>query len=329
MNDLARASLKTLVASGLGIAVMEWANRGPYLSLTLITTVLFISENDTAPVRRSVIAVEGAAIGVVVGMACHSFASNWLTLSIALLITHCLVTQLRLEAGRGMAYLGCWSMSLFWQADTRFHWAMLINLVIAAAVGIVMAHLATLAFFPRLRRDRAQALDQLISQALEQRTEQIRHWLLNGGERPTADRLDAIQTAILQLTQLVQTAPAQDHRRRRLRSRWRQNGLLWQQFLRHWTLLEQQLLHGEPLAAQPLLISLEQLQDLVGSLRLGDWSEGLRRGDQLNATLQHQRASEATLGNSILSSLTIRAQLQVVLNLLTSRALLGPSLSKT
>ena len=98
--------------------------------------------------------------------------------------------------------------------------------------------------------------------------------------------------------------------------------------MRHWALLEQQLLHGEPLAGAALLSNLEQLQDLVGSLRLGDWSEGLRRGDQLKATLQHQRASEATLGNSILSSLTIRAQLQVVLNLLTSRALLGPSLSK-
>jgi uncharacterized membrane protein YgaE (UPF0421/DUF939 family) len=89
MNDLARASLKTLVASGLGIAVMEWADRGPYLPLTLIMTVLFISETDTAPVRRSVIAAEGAAIGVVVAMACHSFASNWLTLSIALLISPC------------------------------------------------------------------------------------------------------------------------------------------------------------------------------------------------------------------------------------------------
>ncbi|EAQ69196.1 hypothetical protein SynRS9909_01563 [Synechococcus sp. RS9909] len=329
MNDLARASLKTLVASGLGIAVMEWADRGPYLPLTLIMTVMFISETDTAPVRRSVIAAEGAAIGVVVAMACHSFASNWVTLSIALLITHLLVSQLRLEAGRGMAYLGCWSVSLFWQADTRFHWALLINLIVASLVGIVMAHLATQAFFPRLRRDRAQALDQQISTAFEQRTEQVRHWLLNGGERPAADRLDAIQTAVLQLTQLVQTAPAQDHRRRRLRSRWRQNGLLWQQCLRHWALLEQQLLHGEPLAGPPLLSNLEQLQDLVGSLRLSDWSEGLRRGDQLNATLQHQRASEATVGNSILSSLTIRAQLQVVLNLLISRALLGPSLSKT
>ncbi len=265
MNDTLRSALKLGLAALVAIGITQWTGRTGTLMMALMGVVMFVNENETAPVQRVVQIFWGAVIGVVCGLLIDGLHRGWLALAIALLATGLLVRLLRLQGGQAQAYLTCWAALELMRGD-RVEIGVVFNLVLPFLIGTLAAQAANWLVWPKLRRRRLAALDQSIAARFHHQLDGLQQWLRSGESPPPLLHSSEVLPAIQQLQQLsgtraISVPPA-------MQQRWRQLGLLWRQVLREWLLLEPQLRALQvplPAALPPLLTStLEQIdQGLV------------------------------------------------------------------
>ncbi len=243
LTPLWRNSLRTWLAASLAIGVMLWAGRSGVLVLALAMAVVFINENDLVPARTVSQQVGGALIGILTAVVLHQISSGWLVLAIGLLVTGVLVRGLGLPKGVGMGYIGCWSLEVIGYGK-HFNWALIFDLAFAVVVGIAAALVATWVFWPRRPLQELPALDARLARQFSQQVEQLRRWLIDGGEAPAPLSSQALLPQILLLQQLREQGRGGSASRlqRRLTARWAQTGAIWRQLLRQWKLLEPLLL---------------------------------------------------------------------------------------
>jgi len=319
VNDTLRSALKLGLAAVLAIGITQWSGRSNTLMMALMGVVLFVNENETAPVRRVFQLFGGAVIGVIAGLLIFGFSRGWLALAVALLATGLLIRVLRLQAGLGTAYLCCWA-ALVMVHGNRFEIGVLFNLVLPFVIGTLAAQFATWLVWPKLRRRRMEQLDQQIAARFQRQLQGLQVWLSHGGPPPAVLHSSELLPAIQQLQQLGGTRstalPPQ------LQQRWRQMGTLWRQVLRQWLLLEPQL-HALPAplpAGLPPLLSgtLEQLdrQLIPGAAP----TAGALPPESARAQ-QWQAWGEAA-GTPVLVPLALGMQLDQFSRLLRSQALL-------
>ena len=238
MNETLRSAMKLGLAALVAIGITQWSGRTNTLMMALMGAVMFVNENETAPLQRILQFVGGAVLGAACGLLVGGLHRGWLALAVALLATGALVRVLRLEGGQSQAYLTCWA-SLELVHGNRFEVGVLFNLVLPFLIGTLAAQAANWLVWPKLRRRRLAALDQSIAGRFQQQLAALRRWLGAGDGPPPPLHSSEVLPAIQQLQQLAGTRalsvpPAQQRR-------WRQLGLLWRQVLREWLLLEPQL----------------------------------------------------------------------------------------
>lgn len=282
LNPTTRAGLRVWLGATLAIAMTAWTGRQGTLFLAVMMVVLFVNENDTAPLSHAFRQLASAVLGVVTGLVIASFSSGWLMLSIGLLSAGLLCRTVGLGGNIGMASLCCWAVILMGHGRS-FDAATLFNLALPVVIGVVAAQFATWLVWPRLRRQRLVELDNQLRQRFGQQRQLLLEWLQRGSHDPPQPlRSSEVLPAILQLQQLSagrshSLTPAQAHR-------WAQLGSLWRQVLSQWLLLESQLQAlSAPLPSASMALLLQHLEPLdqastarsnpTGLSQWRDWGE--------------------------------------------------------
>ena len=247
------------MAATLAIAMTIWTGRQGTVFLAVMMVVLFVNENDTAPLSNSVRQLASAVLGVVSGLVIASFASGWLMLSVGLLSAGLLCRCVGLAGNVGMAYLCCWAVILLGQGHS-FHAAAVFNLALPVVIGVVAAQFATWLVWPRLRAQRLMELDDQLRQRFGQQRQALLNWLQCGAPAPPPPlRSSEVLPVILQLQQLS-TGPSHSLTPTQTR-RWAQLGSLWRQVLTQWLLLESQLQGlSAPLPSEAMPLLSQQLE---------------------------------------------------------------------
>lgn len=163
LNPTTREGLRVWLGATLAIAMTLWIGLQGTLFLAVMMVVVFVNENDTAPLSNSVRQLAGAVLGVATGLVIASFSSGWLMLSVGLLSTGLLCRTLGLGGSVGMASLCCWAVILMGRGKS-FDAATLFNLAAPVVIGIVAAQFSTWLVWPRLRRQRLVELDSQLRQ---------------------------------------------------------------------------------------------------------------------------------------------------------------------
>ena len=239
LNPTTRAGLRLWLAATLAIAMTIWTGRQGTVFLAVMMVVLFVNENDTAPLSNAFLQLASAVLGVVTGLVITSLASGWLMLSVGLLAVGLLCRCVGLGAGVGMASGCCWAVILMWHGRS-FNPATVVNFALPVVIGVVAAQFATWVVWPRLRAERLVELDDQLRQRFGQQRQALLHWLQSGASAaPPPLRSSEVLPAILQLQQLSggpshSLTPTQTRR-------WSQLGSLWRQVLTQWLLFESQL----------------------------------------------------------------------------------------
>ena len=309
LNPTTRAGLRLWLAATLAIAMTIWTGRQGTVFMAVMMVVLFVNENDTAPLSNAFLQLASAVLGVVTGLVITSFANGWLMLSIGLLAVGLLCRRVGLGGGMGMASLCCWAVILMWPGHA-FNPATVVNLALPVVIGLVAAQFATWVVWPRLRAQRLVELDNQLRQRFGQQCEGLLQWLQHGAPAaPLPLRSSEVLPAILQLQQLStgrshSLTPTQTRR-------WAQLGSLWRQLLTQWLLLESQLQAvSAPLPRESMGLLMQHLEPLdqaamarPAATDLAQWRDwGVRSGvppllalslamqlDQLRKLLHSQR----------------------------------------
>ena len=238
LNPTVRSALRLWLAATLAIGITLWTGRQSTMMLALILVALFVNENQIAPARQMVQLLGGAIVGVITALVLFQFSSGWLMLSLTLLATGLVARALGLSQGLSTAYLCAWAV-LVMGRGAQFNGHMVFNLVLPALVGVLTAQFATWLVWPRLRRNRLEALDAQVAGRLGRQLESLRTWLATGGNPPPALHSAELLPTIQELQQLSSTSAASVPAP--MRRRWVQLGTLWREVLRQWLLLEPQL----------------------------------------------------------------------------------------
>ena len=260
LNPTTRAGLRLWLAATLAIAMTIWTGRQGTMFLAVMMVVLFVNENDTAPLSNAFLQLASAVLGVVTGLVIASFASGWLMLSVGLLATGLLCRRVGLGSGMGMASLCCWAVILMGHGHS-FHAAAVFNLALPVVIGVVAAQFATWVVWPRLRAERLVELDDQLRQRFGLQREGLLQWLQRGVQAPSPLRSSEVLPAIVQLQQLSR---GQSHSLTPTQvRRWAQLGSLWRQLLTQWLLLEAQLQAlSVPLSSEAMLLLSQHLEPL-------------------------------------------------------------------
>lgn len=334
LSPVWRNSLRIWLATTLASAILLWSGRDSVVSLALILAVMFVNENDRTPARSMGQVIAGALIGLLTAQVLHELSTGWLLLGIALLLSGILVRGLGLLKGLSTSYLVCWAFDVLHHGN-QVNWALVFDLGFAAVVGILMAHLATWAVWPRHPLQQMPALDRQLAGQLGQQISATRRWLAQGGAPPPALRSQALQPRIEQFQSLVTPHPGSGSGAvsARLVRRWAQAGLLWTQILRQWLLLERLLAQlPAPLPAQggePLLLStLAELAAGLPPLTAPYEPELVRRHPNRNQQAQRWLDQATGLGVSGPLLLAIGQQGEALGQLLRGRALLNGAIER-
>lgn len=328
-SPLWRSSLRIWLASTLTIGILLWSGRSQVLGVGLVMAVMFVNENNLAPVRNISQQAAGAVIGILTAFVLHELSTEWVVLGVALLLTGLLIRLLGLLPGLSTGYMGCWALDLMHRGN-QVNWAVIFNLALAAVVGILMAQLATWALWPHRPQQQLPALEASISSRFSAQITALETWLSNGGTPPPPLRSQDLLPRIRQLQLLRdqnrdRAIPAPTAR---LFCRWAQMGSLWQQLLRQWLLLEPLLRQlPAPLPAQgpdPLLLSsLGQLAQHLQS-PAAPWPQA---GASLDALIWLEHASDLGAPKPLL--LAIGQQCQTLQRLAAGRALVKAAIDRS
>ena len=261
LNPTTRAGLRLWLAATLAIAITVWTGRQGTVFLAVMMVVMFVNENDTAPLSHAFRQLASAVLGVVTGLVIASFSSGWLMLSVGLLSAGLLCRSVGLGGNVGMASLCCWAVLLMGRGHS-FNAAAVFNLALPVVIGVVAAQFATWVVWPRLRAQRLVEFDNQLRQHFAQQRQLLLQWLQRGGSAPplplrSTDVLPAIQ-------QLQELSIGRSHSLTSIQTRrWAQLGSLWRQVLTQWLLFESQLQAlSAPLPSEAMPLLTQHLEPL-------------------------------------------------------------------
>lgn len=124
---------------------------------------------------------------------------------------------------------------------TELNWDYVFNRMVDTSVGIVVALLTALLFWPKNRLQRIGALERQLHTNLQLQLVALVAWTQLGQARPAPLSRADFTARLLALEQLVQQEQA-GHARHLLRqARWRQRLLIWQTIHHHWVQFERLL----------------------------------------------------------------------------------------
>lgn len=239
-----RASLRLAIATALALAVTDWCGRGRYAFLAVIAVVLYVTDNRSLPLNQLLRQIGGGLVGILTSFVLFQVADGWFMLAVVLLVVALLVELLGLQAGRSMALQLSWGVLLM-DPTRAFSIAKVFDYALSFVIGVLAARFVTTFVWSARPGAHIQALDQGIRRRLDSQVLQLRHWLEQGGAPPAPLASAELLPQVLELQQ----GPT------------RQLGMLWRQILRHWLLLEPQVLalpvplpdHAAGLLAQRLV----------------------------------------------------------------------------
>jgi hypothetical protein len=334
LSPLWRSSLRIWLATTLASAILLWSGRDSVVTVAMILAVMFVNENDLTPLSSTGQVIAGALIGILTAQVLHELSTGWLALGIALLLSGILVRSLGLLKGLSTSYLTCWALDVLHQGN-QVNWAVVFDLAFAAVVGILMAHVATWAVWPRRPLQQLPALEAQLAGLLSQQITATRQWLAKGGPPPPALRSQALLPRIEQFQRLPAPPPGRGSgsASARLVRRWRQEGLLWSQILRQWLVLERLLTQlPAPLPAQggdPLLLAtLAELADGLAPLADANQLELARRHTKRDQRARRWLEQATGLGASRPLLLAIGQQAETLGQLLQARTLLNGAIDR-
>jgi hypothetical protein len=220
-----RAALRLAIGAALAIAMVFWSGRGDRVFLAVIAVVMFATESRSLPWSALLSQFAAGVVGILTALVLFQLADGWLMLSVVLLVVALLLEVLRLQSGRSLALLLAWGV-LVMDPQRAFNIATVFDLALSFMIGLLSARFATALIWPQRPGSRVAALDRNLSARLIDQVSRVQQWLVQGGTRPPQLASAEFLPVVLEL----QHPPS------------RQLGLLWRQILRHWLLLEPQLL---------------------------------------------------------------------------------------
>jgi len=245
-----RAAVRLAVAAGLAIAMVDWCGRGDRVFLALIAAVLYVSETHALPWSVLLRQFAAGVVGILTALVLFQVADGWLMLSVVLLVVALLIEGLRLQQGRGMAFLLAWGV-LVMDPQRAFNIPTVFDLALTFAIGLFAARLATALVWPQAPGARVTGLDQTLRRRLIEQVRNVERWLQASGAAPAPLASAALLPAVLELEQ---------HPSRQL-------GLQWRLIVRHWLLLEPQLLGlRAPITGPGASLLLQRLQAITAAL---------------------------------------------------------------
>ena len=229
-----RAALRLAIGAALAIAMVYWSGRGDRVFLAVIAVVMFVSETRSMPWKVLLQQFAAGVVGILTALVLFQLADGWLMLSVVLLVVALLLEVLRLQSGRSLALLLAWGV-LVMDPQRAFNIATVFDLALSFMIGLLSARLATALVWPQRPGAALAAVDQRLRLRLGDQLDLLRQWLEQGGTVP----LPLTSAELLPMVLELQQSPS------------RQLGLLWRQILRHWLLLEPQLLGLRAPLSQP------------------------------------------------------------------------------
>lgn len=220
-----RAALRLAIAAALAIAMVYWSGRGERVFLAVIAVVMFVSETRSLPWRVMLQQFAAGVVGILTALVLFQVADGWLMLSVVLLVVALLVEVLRLQSGRSLALLLAWGV-LEMDTQRAFNIATVFDLALSFVIGLLSARFATALVWPQRPGSRVARLDDSLRARLVEQVNRVQQWLGQGGAPPPPLGSADLLPMVLELQQ--QPSP--------------QLGLLWRLIVRHWLLLEPQLL---------------------------------------------------------------------------------------
>jgi len=241
-----RAALRLAIGAALAIAMVFWSGRGDRVFLAVIAVVMFATESPSLPWRALLRQFAAGVVGILTALVLFRLADGWLMLSIVLLVVALLLEVLRLQSGRTLALLLTWGV-LVMDTQRTFNIATVFDLALTFVIGLLSARLATALVWPQRPGAALAAVDQRLRLRFGDQLARLRHWLEQGGPSPPPLTSAELLPMVLELQQ----PPSH------------QLGLLWRQILRHWLLLEPQLLGLPAPLSQPAGPLLQQRLDRI------------------------------------------------------------------
>ena len=245
-----RAAVRLAVAAGLAIAMVDWCGRGDQAYLSVVAAVMYVSETHALPWSVLLQQFAAGVVGILTALVLFRMADGWLMLSLVLLVVALLIEVLRLQQGRSMGLLLAWAV-LVMDPQRAFNIATVFDLALAFAIGLLAARLATALVMPQAPGARVISLDQTLRRRLNAQVHSVEQWLQGSGSPPAPLASAELLPAVLELEQ----QPS------------RQLGLLWRQIVRHWLLLEPQLLGlASPITGAGASLLQQRLQAITAAL---------------------------------------------------------------
>ncbi len=268
LSPLLQQSLRLGLASLITAAIALWSDRIAFVWYPLLAVIFVIDDNDELTVKAALARVLGTASGGLVAFLVHTIMGGWPAVLVSLLLTVPLLRLLGWQGGLSTA-VTISLMFLLIPHYTALNWDYVFNRTVDTSVGIVVALLTALLFWPKNRLQRIGALERQVHTSLQTQLAALTAWALGRQTRPAPLSRAEFTARLLALEQLVQQEQA-GHARHLLRqARWRQRLLIWQTIHHHWVQFERLLgqlpaeLAGEPAVAalaSQLQRALQQLQ---------------------------------------------------------------------
>jgi hypothetical protein len=294
-----RAALRLAIGAALAIAMVFWSGRGDRVFLAVIAVVLYVSDSRSLPWSALLRQFAAGVVGILTALVLFQVADGWLMLSVVLLVVALLLEMLGLQSGRSLGLLLAWGV-LVMDPQRAFNIPTVFDLALVFVIGLLSARFATALVWPQHPQARAAALDQNLRARLLDQLSRVQQWLGQGGAPPPPLTSAELLPMVLELQQ----PPS------------RQLGLLWRLTMRHWLLLEPQLLGlRAPLshpAGQLLLQRLERIR------------AALAAGGAVGPTPQPPISQDLTLSSELIA-LAIEQQFDTLDQLLRSQRLLRGS----
>lgn len=298
-----RAALRLAIAAALAIAMVYWSGRGERVFLAVIAVVMFVSETRSLPWRVMLQQFAAGVVGILTALVLFQVADGWLMLSLVLLVVALLVEVLRLQTGRSLALLLAWGV-LEMDTQRAFNIATVFDLALSFVLGLLAARFATALVWPQRPGSRVARLDDSLRARLVEQVNRVQQWLGKGGAPPPPLGSADLLPMVLELQQ--QPSP--------------QLGLLWRLIVRHWLLLEPQLLGLRTPLSHPAGQVLQQRLSRIEAVL----TPGTVAGDAVVPPAQQPTSWRIDLTSELIA-LAIGQQLDTLDQLLHSQQLLRRS----
>lgn len=302
-----RAALRLAIGAALAIAMVFWSGRGERVFLAVIAVVMFATESPSLPWSALLRQFAAGVVGILSALVLFRLADGWLMLSIVLLVVALLLEVLKLQSGRSLALLLTWGV-LVMDIQRSFNIATVFDLALTFVIGLLSARLATALVWPPRPGAALAAVDQRLQLRFGEQLGLLRQWLEQGGPSPPP----LTSAELLPMVLALQQPPSH------------QLGLLWRQILRHWLLLEPQLLGLRAPLSQPAGQLLQQRLDRIQSGLIAAGAPAVAVGTGLQRSTSWHLDLSLDLSSELIA-LAIEQQLDSLDQLLHSQQLLRGS----